>query len=90
MQARADALPLAGDPVRERLWPQTVTQSLLERCDLTRTADTEKAEPAHPPLQVTPELMEFYRNHAHDLRAEAIRNAQSAVWSFLTRIVRPR
>jgi hypothetical protein len=90
MLASAPALPLATDCPLEIPRLQPVPPPVHPPSDLCGTAATTKAGPAAAPLQVTPELMEFYRNRAHDLRAEAIRNAESSVWSFLTRIVGPR
>jgi hypothetical protein len=39
-----------------------------------------------PPRRITPELMAFYKRRAHQLRAEAIRNAGSALWALLKKL----
>lgn len=89
MPAPAHPLPLATAPVRERPRPQPVVPAVHQRPDDSTTVEAVRAKPART-LQITPELIEFYKNRAHDLRAEAIRNAKSTVWTFLTGIVRPR
>lgn len=38
--------------------------------------------------RATPELIEFYRKRAHELRAEAIRSGISDVWSLLLKMMR--
>ena len=41
-----------------------------------------------PQRRATPELIEFYRKRAHELRAEAIRNGISDLWSLLISMTR--
>lgn len=42
------------------------------------------------PRRITPDLIEFYRTRANELRAECYRDMWRAIWTRLTRIGRRR
>jgi hypothetical protein len=42
------------------------------------------------PRRITPDLIEFYKKRAHELRAEYYRDMWRAIWVSLTRIGRRR
>ncbi len=45
---------------------------------------------SHTQRRATPELIEFYRKRAHELRAEAVRNGISDAWALLIKMIRSR
>ena len=86
MSAPADVLPLTIERGGAPQWRLAEARSVQDRRDVPEF-DT----PATAGVRrVTTELIEFHRNRALDLRATAIRNAGIALWSLVTKIIRPR